>query len=287
MTSYLVGDSISIPSIGYGTYPQKETLVENIPIVLSEGYKIIDSSDNYNNEEYVGKGLDQVDRKLANDCFIVSKFSQPMRSTEVESCFEESKTLLGGKLDIYLLHWPYPFLWKMQWRRMEKLYEQGKCKIIGVCNFETKHLKKMLKFCRVKPMINQFERHPYFQQKDTYNFCCKNGIQVMCYSPIARMESEIQNDPVLVEMAAKYNKSVSQIILRWNIEYRCIPIPASKSKSHIQQNYDIFDFSLTDEEVAQIDALDNGKRIRFDPNKRFDLRTKVCFLLYKIKHYGN
>lgn len=286
MLSYVVGNNINLPLIGYGTYPQKESLESRIPIVLSEGYRLIDSSDNYDNEMYVGNGLTKSNKELVNDCLIISKFSQPMRSAELEKCFEESKTLLKGKLDIYLLHWPYPFLWKMQWRRMEKLYNQGKCKIIGVCNFETKHLKKLLKFCKIKPMIDQFERHPYFQQKDTYDFCQKNGIQVISYSPMARMNSKLMNDPILVKIGSKYGKSVSQIILRWNIEHKCIPIPSSKSEDHIRQNYNIFDFCLTQAEIAQIDNLEKGKRIRFDPDKRFNLKTKMYFLLYRIKNRG-
>lgn len=269
----------TIPLIGYGTFPYKTELVDCIPEAVRLGVRLIDTSDNYNNEVFVGQGLSHADK---SEVIIETKFSRPYRTHELQKCFEESKTRLGA-LNIYLLHWPYPFLWKRQWRMMEDLYLAGKCDAIGVCNFDKGYLKQLLSFCRVKPMINQFERHPLYQQQDLVDFCHDNDIAVMAYSPIARMDKGLQEAPVLKSIADKYNKTVGQVILRWDIDTKCIPIPASSSPKHISDNMSIQDFSLTTDEIAAINSLEAGKRIRFNPRSRFNLKQKVRFFLYSIK----
>lgn len=268
-----------IPPIGLGTFPYKEALETSLPYAINqESVRMIDASDNYGNEEFVGEGLRHVD--LSN-VVVVSKFSQPHRTHELEKCYEESKKSLGA-LNIYLLHWPYPYLWKKQWRKMEELYLAGKCDAIGVCNFDLAYLKKLLSFCRVKPAINQFERHPLFQQRDLYEFCLANDIVVMSYSPVARMDRDLQESEVLKRLSNKYGKTVNQIILRWDIDTGCIPIPASSSEKHIHENFDVFDFSLDKEEIETINSLEKGKRIRFNPRTRFLARKKFEFLIYRL-----
>ena len=271
-----LNNGVSIPLIGYGTFPNKEKLIEAIPISIDAGFRLIDTSDNYANEEFVGKGLTQAD---LSDVVVISKFSQPFRTHELEKCFEESKKKLS-KLNIYLLHWPFPYQWKMQWRRMEDLYLAGKCDAIGVCNFDLGYMKEMLAVCRVKPVINQIERHPLFQQQELVDFCHDNGIAVMAYSPVARMDEELHENPVLTSISHRYGKTVSQIILRWDIDTNCVPIPASSSETHIKENFDVFDFYLTREEIMAINGLEKGKRIRFNPRNRFSWKTKIRMLFY-------
>lgn len=268
-----------IPLIGYGTYPHKDVLIKSIPIATNIGLRLIDTSDNYKNEEYVGKGFVQAN---LSDLIVISKFSQPFRTHEVNKCFEESKKKLG-KLNIYLLHWPYPYLWKKQWRKLEELYCAGKCDAIGVCNFDLNYMKELLSFCRVKPAINQFERHPLFQQQELVDFCHENDITVMAYSPVARMDKSLQESPTLKSIAKKYHKTVNQVILRWDIDTNCIPIPASSSEQHIKENYDISDFFLTGDEIEEINNLEIGKRIRFNPRSRFTFKQKYKFLRYRLK----
>lgn len=267
-----------IPSIGFGTFPYKEIIVNSLRKAILGGVKLIDTSDNYGNEDFVGKGLSDVD---LTDVIVISKFSQPFRTNELEKCFEESKKKLG-KLNIYLLHWPYPYLWKKQWRKMEELYSAGKCDAIGVCNFDIGYMKELLSFCKVKPAINQFERHPLFQQQKLVDYCRENEIAVMAYSPVARMDKELQESPILNSIAKKYKKTVNQIILRWDIDTNCIPIPASSSEKHITENYDVYDFCLTKEEIAEINKLEVGKRIRYNPRNRFSIIEKIKFLYYKL-----
>lgn len=243
------------------------------------GVNLIDTSDNYQNEEYVGKGLAQVDLSKVT---VISKFSQPLRTNELEKCFDESKNNLGA-INIYLLHWPYPYLWKKQWRKMEKLYLAGKCEAIGVCNFDLGYMKELLKFCKVKPSINQIERHPMFQQQELVDFCHENDIAVMAYSPVARMDKDLQESEILKRLSAKYGKTINQIILRWDIDTGCIPIPASSSEKHIHENFSIFDFSLEKEEVESINSLEKGKRIRFNPRARFKTKQRMYFFAYRLK----
>lgn len=270
-----------MPAIGYGTFPQKETLEHNVPVAYAAGYRMIDTSDNYFNEEYIGNGLAQINDA---DMTVVTKFSQPMRTADFEQCFDESiKKLHCGNRGIYLLHWPFPYLWKMQWRKMEDLYLTGQCAAIGMCNFDVGYLKELLRFCRVKPMVNQFERHPLFQQQALVDLCQKENIQVMSYSPLARMDDELTANQTLKAIADKYGKTVNQIILRWNLDTNCVPIPASASEAHIRENMDVFDFRLTDEEIAAINGLEKGKRIRFNPRSRFDNHMKRKFMAESIR----
>lgn len=282
MQTFELYNGYRIPVIGYGTFPQKETLERNVPFAYNAGYRMIDTSDNYFNEEFVGKGLQQL--KDA-DLSVITKFSQPTRTELFGKCFIDSFSALHweGNKGIYLLHWPYPYLWKLQWRMMEDLYLSGKCAAIGVCNFDEGYLKELLKFCKVKPMINQFERHPLFQQQHLVELCKKEDIQVMSYSPLARMDEQLNANRVLTHIAEKYGKTVNQVILRWNIDTNCIPIPASSSEKHIKENFDIFDFKLTKDEIESINELDCGKRIRFNPRTRFDKSTKQKLFVESIR----
>ena len=136
---------------------------------------------------------------------------------------------------------------------------------------------------QVKPMINQFERHPLFQQRELVELCQKEDIQVMSYSPLARMHAVLNQNPTLQEIAAKYGKTVNQIILRWDIDTHCIPLPASSSEKHIRENIDVLDFKLTDEEIASINGLEQGKRIRFNPRTRFDQHQRKQFFVKSLE----
>lgn len=274
-----LNNGYSIPLIGYGTFPQKESLVSNIPLAIKIGYRMVDCSDNYRNEEFIGRGLKETD---TSNIVVVTKFSQPFRTHELETCFEESYQKLG-RINVYLLHWPFPFLWKRQWRKMEDLYLSGKCDAIGVCNFDLGYLKELLSFCRVKPAINQFERHPIYQQRELCEFCHNNDIAVMSYSPVARMDKTLHESAIMKQISEKYKKTVSQVILRWDIDTNCIPIPASSSLNHIKENWDLYDFSLDEKDVEEINNLEIGKRIRFNPRTRFSFRKKVKLFMYRCK----
>lgn len=274
--------AFAFPPIGYGTFPLKERLVDAIPMAVRCGYRLVDTSDNYGNEESAGRGLSACGAERA-DVVVVTKFSNPLRTGALACCFEKSRKKLGGVVDVYLLHWPYPFLWREQWRRMEELYFAGRCRAIGVCNFDRPKMEALLKICRVRPAVNQFERHPLFQQCETAAFCREQGVAVMCYSPLARMDARLMQNPVLMDLAAKYGKKVGQIVLRWSVEQGDIPIPASGTEAHIRENFNVFDFQLAQDDMERIDALESGIRIRFDPARRFTVKNKARFLLCRMK----
>lgn len=278
----LLNNGCKVPIIGFGTFPYKDPLIKCLPKAIGcDGVRLIDTSDNYQNEEYVGKGLAQVDLSKVT---IISKFSRPLRTNELDKCFEESMNNLGA-INIYLLHWPYPYLWKKQWRKMEELYLSGKCDAIGVCNFDLGYMKELLAFCKVKPTINQIERHPMFQQQELVDYCQENDIAVMAYSPVARMDKRLHECSLLKKIANKYGKTTNQVILRWDIDTGCIPIPASSTEKHITENYDIFDFVLTESEIAAINSLECGMRIRYNPRKRFTKKSRFEMLMYSLGIY--
>ena len=168
---------------------------------------------------------------------------------------------------------------------MENLYLTGKCEAIGVCNFDLGYMKELLAFCKVKPNINQIERHPMFQQQELVDYCLDNDVAVMAYSPVARMDKELHENPILKRIADKYAKTVNQVILRWDIDTSCVPIPASSSEDHIKENFDVFDFWLTNEEIDAINSLEKGKRIRYNPRTRFARKDKIKMLIYRSGIY--
>ena len=269
-----------LPIIGAGTYPYKETLVESIPYMADAGFILFDSSDNYGNEESLGKVISRLPDSTKDSFIVISKYSNPLIS--VKDAFELSSSKLKRRPDVYLMHWPFPNLWELRWMEMEDLYRKGFCKAIGVCNFTGDYIKQLLSVCKIKPMINQFECHPMFQQLETQDFCKSEGIQIMSYSPLARMNEVLYNNEVLKNIAQKKGATISQVILAWNIEEGRIPIPASDKQEHIIENYNSCNLVLTNDELKEIDSLESGMRVRYNPDTRFDYRQKLSFLIKKI-----
>lgn len=169
-------------------------------------------------------------------------------------------------LDLYLMHWPYPDKFKNTWREMEKIYDEGLVRAIGVCNFCEHHFKALFQSANIIPAINQIELHPLFSQSKTVNFCKQNKIQIMSYSPLARMDKNLIENSNLIKLSKKYNKTVVQIILRWNIELDYSTITKTSTFKRIHENIDIFDFTLSDQEINLINNLNRDYRIRFDPD---------------------
>ena len=280
-------NGVDIREIGAGTYPFKEELLTAVPELVRQGYRLFDTSDNYRNEEYLGGGLESLDPEVLDQVTVITKYSDPRKS--VRKAFEESSRKIFSKTkqktrkaDIYLMHWPYPYLWERRWREMESLYENGDCKAIGVCNFNSEKLQQLLSFCRVKPMINQFECHPMFQQKEIQELCRQEGIQIISYSPLARINQDLYGNDILKKIAREHGKSVSQVILKWNVSEGRIPIPATCNSQHMRDNISISDFELSNKELSEIDSLECGMRIRFDPEHRFSLLHKSCFFAYAV-----
>ena len=278
-------NGVEIQDTGAGTYPFKEELLTAVPELVRLGYRLFDTSDNYRNEQFLGEGLSGLDAETLDQITVITKYSDPRKS--VRDAFEESSRKIfsktarsSRKADIYLIHWPYPYLWERRWAEMEDLYLQGQCRAIGVCNFNTEKLERLLSVCRVKPMINQFECHPMFQQKEIQEMCRREGIQVISYSPLARINKELYDNEILKTISLAHGKSVSQVILKWNVAEGRIPIPASCNAAHMKDNIALSDFELSGSELSDIDSLERGLRIRFDPDRRFSIIHKAGFFAW-------
>ena len=168
-------------------------------------------------------------------------------------------------VDLYLLHWPVTDTYITTWQKVERLYEEGLCKAIGVCNCNIHHLEEMKRLVNIMPMVNQFECHPLFTQDRLREYCHQNGIQVMAYTSTARMDERLSKT-CLVPITEKYQKSIAQIILRWHQQIGNIPIVNSYNKNHFRENTEIYDFKLTEEEVAAILNININSRLRYDPD---------------------
>lgn len=173
--------------------------------------------------------------------------------------FEKSmKKLDIDYLDLLLIHWPTK-LNKETWRAFESLYELGKVRAIGVCNFKIGHLEELRKTAKIMPMVNQIEVHPCFSQKEIVNYCNNYKIQVIGWSPI--MKGQLLEVPLMIDLAEKYNKTIAQIALRWHIQKGIIPIPKSSHYGRIADNIDIFNFELSEEDMIKIDKLDRNETV--------------------------
>lgn len=250
-----------MPLLGFGTM-NVDNLAEMIPKAVDAGYRLFDTAANYDNEEAVGAGLKNSGLKR-EDYFVTSKVKIQKNGYEgTLKAFDESMQKLGlDYLDLYLIHQPYGDLYG-EWRALEKLYTDGKVRAIGVSNFEPFQLVDISYYSDIKPMVNQVELHPYLQQTKQREFMKKFGTQVQAWSPFAHgTAKELFNEKSLKAIAAKYGKSVQQVILNWMMANDIAAIPQSNNDEHMRSNFDIFDFSLTEQEIEQINQLNQEKTV--------------------------
>lgn len=263
MKTFTLNDGNEIPAIGFGTYdPQQKGGITAIDTALQEGYRLIDGAAKYGNEVQVGEAIKKsgVARK---EIFLTTKvWREELGYESTRSAFRQSAMdLQVDYIDLYLIHWPanaknYTH-WQQAnadtWRAMEDLQKEGKIRSIGVSNFWPEHLEALMKTARVKPAVNQIEFHPGYWQPEVAAFCQNHEIRMEAWSPLAR--GKIFDNDLLKSIAEKHHKSVSQIVLRWIHEHGVIPIPKASSKNRIKDNLHIFDFTLTTQEIEEIDQL--------------------------------
>lgn len=248
-----------MPILGYGVYQVSKNECERCVLdALSVGYRHIDTAQSYFNEEEVGSAIKKsgIDRK---DLFITTKvwvehygYEQTKKSIEVSL-----KKLQTDYIDLVLLHQPFSDVYGA-WRALEELYEKGVIKAIGVSNFYPDRLVDICSFARIKPMVNQVETHPLNQQKDANVWMKKYGVTHEAWAPFGEGRNGLFTNPVLTEIGEKYQKTAAQVMLRWNIQRGVAVIPKSVHKERMQQNFDVFDFTLSAEDMEKISALDQN-----------------------------
>ena len=254
----LLSNGVKIPSIGFGTYKSgdDEETAKIIKNALNLGYKMIDTASFYNNEVGIGNGIKEsgIDRK---DIFIVTKLWNDDHGYDktIEAFNKSLNNLQVDYIDLYLIHWPNK-LNAETWRAFEHLYETGKVKAIGVCNFKVAHLEELKKTAKIMPMVNQVEIHPFSTKNNIINYCKDNNIKVVAWSPISR--GRVLSNDLMIDLSQKYKKSIVQIVLRWHMQKGVIPIPKSSNENRIKENIDIFDFEISSEDMKAIDSLDEG-----------------------------
>lgn len=269
MGTYTLNNGNYIPVMGFGTFPMKKMeLIKAVWDGVNVGYNYFDTACAYRNEIELGMALRRYSKSKRSQLFVSTKISNRQQEDKnVRASLKRSLLKLGLKsIDMYMLHWPYTGYYLDTWKEMEELYEEGLIKNIGVCNFHVHHLEELMTKCHVVPAVNQIELHPLLTQKPIREFCDAHKIIVEAYSPTARMDKKLVEHPVLVDIAEKHNKTVVQIILRWNIQNKVIPIIKSSSLQRMSSNIDVFDFMLSNDEMEQIESINENYRVRYDPD---------------------
>lgn len=266
----LLNNGKSIPQIGFGTSPLNDKDV--VPAVLAAieaGYRHIDTAYKYNNERGVGQGIRDsgIPRE---DLFVTTKLDGQFQGDDrAIDGLEESLRRLGmDYVDLLLIHWPLPQRgqYVSTWKTFEKLRAAGKARSIGLSNFKPAHIDRLLAETFIRPVVNQIQLNPRITRPEQRTYNSEQGIVTEAWSPLGAGNDLLQ-DPTLLAIAAKYNKSPAQVVLRWHVELGVVAIPRSRSPNRIAENIDIFDFSLTEHEVATISALDTGEEPRVDSDK--------------------
>ena len=263
MINFTLSNGLEMPAVGIGTFMLSPEQAENsVCVALQNGYRMVDTANAYMNERAVGRGIKKsgVDRK---EIFISTKLwpSEYEKDTAVDKSLE----LLGvDYIDLLYIHQPSGN-YMAGYRQLEKAYKEGKIKSIGISNFHDEKLEKLLAECEIKPHVIQLEDHPYFADVKTLEMLAPFGTRLVAWYPLGHADKGLLEEPVFTELAEKYGKSTAQIILRWHVQRGTSVIPGSKNPEHIKENIDLFDFELTAEEMAKIDALKVGRRF-FNPD---------------------
>lgn len=277
MEDYTLSNGLKIPKIGFGTWqiPEGDEAYNSVAYALEVGYRHVDTAQIYGNEVSVGRAI--ADSGLAReDIFLTTKVWNDKHSYNLakESIDESLKKLSTDYLDLLLIHWPNPKAlrendaWKAgnagAWKAMEEAYKEGKVKAIGVSNFMINHLESLFETAEIKPHVNQVLLAPGCPQKELTAFCNEHDILLEAYSPLGT--GSIFSNETAKEVAEENNKSVAQVALRWSLQKGFLPLPKSVTPKNIKANLDIFDFTLSDEDMAKLDSL-QGVKAQEDPDK--------------------
>ncbi|PYZ96864.1 aldo/keto reductase [Alteribacter lacisalsi] len=270
MNEVTLNNGLKMPQLGFGVWQvEDETAAETVLAAIDAGYRSIDTAAIYKNERGVGEALVKTDVPR-EELFITTKVWNSDQGFEnTLRAFDESLEKLGlDYVDLYLVHWPAPEYdeYVETYKAMEKLYHDGKVKAIGVCNFDIDHLERLMDECDVKPVLNQVECHPYLAQQELKDFCRKHDIFVEAWSPLMQGGDVLGNETV-TSIAEAHGKTPAQVVLRWHLQNGSIVIPKSVTPSRIRENFNVFDFELTNSDMSAINELDRGERKGPEPKE--------------------
>ncbi|ASS89329.1 glyoxal reductase [Aeribacillus pallidus] len=260
-------NGVKMPWFGLGVYKvnEGEEVIQAVKSAIKAGYRSIDTAAYYKNEEGVGIAIKEsgIPRE---ELFITTKvWNDDQGYDSTLKAFDDSLNRLGlDYLDLYLIHWPVSGKYKETWKALERLYKDGRVRAIGVCNFHVHHLEDLLQSAEIKPMVNQVEFHPRLTQEELRKYCKEQNIQFEAWSPL--MRGGLLDNETLAEIAEKYNKTIAQVILRWDLQHEVVTIPKSTKEHRIIENASIFDFELSQEDMEKIDSLNKNERIGPDPD---------------------
>lgn len=273
--SFILSNGVKIPCVGFGTWqtPDGETAVKAVCAALEAGYRHIDGAAIYGNEKSVGEAI-AASGVPREELFVTSKLWNDEHGYESTlRAFEKTTADLGlDYLDLYLIHWPIPAKFKNEWqeanaqtwRAFEKLYREGRIRAIGISNFLPHHVAELKKTAEILPMVNQIEYHPGLMQKEAAEYSKQEGMLIEAYSPLGT--GKMLSNETLRGIGEKYGKSVAQVCIRWVLQNGALPLPKSVTPSRIRENAEIFDFALSAEDMAVIDAMIDPDGTTNDPD---------------------
>jgi len=265
-----LNNGLKMPQLGFGVWQvEDDQATAAVSKALETGYTSIDTAMIYQNEKGVGKALKET-TVPREELFITTKvWNSDQGYGNTLRAFEESLERLGlDYVDLYLIHWPTPEFdnYVDTYKALEQLYKDGRVKAIGVCNFEIEHLERLLAECDIPPVLNQVECHPYLAQNELKEFCAKHDIFVEAWSPLDQ-GGEVLTDETIQKIAEAKGKSPAQVVLRWHLQNGTIVIPKSVTPSRIEENFNVFDFELSEAEMNEINALNKDRRKGAHPNE--------------------
>ncbi|SFO32832.1 2,5-diketo-D-gluconate reductase A [Geodermatophilus obscurus] len=264
-----LNNGVEIPQLGFGVYQiEPQDTVEAVRTALEVGYRHIDTAEMYGNEKEVGQAVREsgIDRA---EVFVTSKLNNGFhRRDDALRAFDQTLADLGfDQLDLFLVHWPLPTIdvdYVETWKAMEEIYASGRCRAIGVSNFNPHHLRRLFAETTVRPAVNQIEVHPYLANDEVRAFDADHEIVTEAWSPIA--QGKVLDDPAVVTVAEALGRTPAQVVLRWHVQRGDVVFPKSVTRERIEQNFAIFDFELDEGQMATISALDRGERTGPDPD---------------------
>lgn len=265
MKEVRLNNGVMMPAIGFGVYqiPARDT-ERAVSKALETGYRLIDTAASYLNEEEVGNAIRHSGLKR-EDVFVTTKlWVQDYEYDDTLRAFDKSMRLLGlDYLDLYLLHKPYGNYYAA-WRAAERLYREGRVRAIGVTSFSSERLQDLFLHNEIKPAVNQLETHPFFQQDEAHAFLSQESIQHEAWAPFAEGKNDIWNNPILVTIARKHERTVGQVVLRWLNQRGIVVIPKTIREERMKENLGCLDFTLTEQDMRAIATLDTGHSPIYD-----------------------